>query len=91
MNMNSKMILLLAALALAGCASNRGGTGDPYEYRQGGSGNFPPTDFDRGGNRANPPPYDTQSGAFLPETDGTHLHGMESGKFPPPNPPPTQR
>jgi len=84
--MKTKIIPLLAALALVGCASNRGGTGS-WQQSEYGRG----TDFGRGGNRANPPPFDTETGAFLPETDGTDLHGMESGKFPPPNPPPTQR
>jgi hypothetical protein len=87
--MKTKLTILLAALALAGCSTYRGGTGPGYDTTY-GSDNYPPTDFGRGGNRANPPPYDTESGAFLPETDNMDLHGMESGKFPPPVPP-TQR
>jgi len=80
--MKAKLLIVMAALALAGCSTFKGGTGPGYES---GSGEeyFPPTDFGRGGNRANPPPFDTQSGAILPETDNMDLHGMESGKFPP--------
>jgi len=75
--MKTKIIILLAALVLAGCSTYQGGTGSGYDTD---FGTYPPTDFGRGGNRANPPPYDTQSGAILSETD---LYGLESGKFPP--------
>ena len=79
--MKTKLAILVAALALAGCSTYRGGTGADYDTEY---GTYPPPDFGRGGNRANPPPYDTQSGAILPETDNTDLHGMEPSKFPPP-------
>lgn len=72
-------------MLLAGCSTTyTGGTGPGSEVSYGTDSSAPPTDFGRGGNRANPPPYDTQSGAVLPETDNMDLHGMESGKFPPP-------
>jgi predicted small secreted protein len=77
--MKTKIIILLAALALAGCSTYQGGTGSGSDTDEGTY----PTDFGRGGNRANPSPFDTQSGAILPETDNMDLHGMESGKFPP--------
>jgi len=79
--MKMKIIILLAALALAGCSTYQGGTGSGQDTEY---DNYPPTDFGRGGNRANPPPFDYQSGAILPETEIMDLHGMESGKFPPP-------
>ena len=75
--------MLFAALAVGGCSTYQGGMGSGYDTDYGAE-SAPPTDFGRGGNRANPPPYDTQSGAILPETDNMDLHGMESGKFPPP-------
>jgi len=78
--MKTRLAILLAALALAGCSTYRGGTGADYDTDY---GPYPPTDFGRGGNRANPPPYDTQSGAILIDTN---LHGMEPSKFPPPVP-----
>src|SRR4051812_19575438 len=83
-NMKTKLIILLAALAFAGCSTNRGGTGATVGTSYGeGTDQESTTDFGRGGNRANPPPYDTQSGAFLPGNDIMDLHGMESSKFPP--------
>jgi len=64
--MKKTFIILLGALALTGCATYQGGAGagDEDEY-----GQVSTTDFGRGGNRANPPPYDTQSGAMLPQTE----------------------
>ena len=82
--MKMKLVLLLAALALAGCSTYQGGMGPGYDTGYGQETSPPPTDFGRGGNRANPPPYDTQSGAVLPETDNTDLHGFEA--YPPPPP-----
>jgi predicted small secreted protein len=79
--MKTRIFILLAALALAGCSTFQGGTGAGNDTDTGP--NYP-TDFGRGGNRANPSPYDTQSGAIMPETDDMTQHGMQSGKFPPP-------
>jgi hypothetical protein len=61
-------MMLFAALALAGCSTYQGGTGAGYDTDYGAESS-PPTDFGRGGNRANPQPYDTQSGAILPTPD----------------------
>ena len=76
--MKTRLLVLLSVLALAGCSTFEGGTGTGEETTS-----YPPTDFMRGGNRANPPPFDTQSGAILQETDNMDLHGMDSEKFPP--------
>jgi hypothetical protein len=67
--MKTKCIIILAALTLAGCASYQGGTGPGSESTYGSENNPPPEDFNRGGNRASPPPYDTQSGALLRGAD----------------------
>ena len=81
--MKTKFIILLAAVAMAGCTTYRGGTGLDNDTAYGQGASLPPTDFGRGGNRANPPPFDTESGAALPETDNMDLHGMSTDRFPP--------
>src|SRR5713101_8159461 len=61
--MKTKLVLALAAMLLAGCSTTyMGGTGTGSDTGYGAETSAPPTDFGRGGNRANPPPYDTQSG-----------------------------
>jgi len=84
--MNIRWIILIAALTLTGCSSfSGGGTGTGMDTTSSQESVVPPTDFGRGGNRANPPPYDTQSGAFLPATDDTDRQGTDPGKFPSPS------
>jgi len=85
--MKTRLSILLVTMALAGCSTYQGGTGSGYDTGYGSDASQPqPTDFGRGGNRANPPPFDTESGAIMPETDGdVDLHGMQSGKFPQPS------